>query len=160
VNAVSALLWGFCATVVLTTLMEASQGLGFSRMSIPLMLGSAFTPDRHRANLLGFALHMVNGVLLAFLYALIFESRRSATWWLGGAVGLVQGLFVLAVLMPLLPSLHPRMASEDFGPNPTRQLEPPGFLALNYGRRTPLVTLLAHLLYGAILGGFYTMSGK
>jgi hypothetical protein len=36
-------------------------------------------------------------------------------------------------------------------------LQPPGFLALNYGRRTPLVTVAAHLLYGAILGAFYRL---
>ena len=33
-----------------------------------------------------------------------------------------------------------------------------GFLALNYGRRTPLVALLAHVIYGAILGAFYHLA--
>ena len=47
------------------------------------------------------------------------------------------------------------MASELRGPEPTKALEPPGFLALNYGRRTPLVTLVAHAVYGLILGAFY-----
>jgi hypothetical protein len=51
--------------------------------------------------------------------------------------------------------LHPRMASERQGPTPTRQLEPPGFLALNYGKRTPISVVLAHLLYGGLLGAFY-----
>ena len=49
------------------------------------------------------------------------------------------------------------MASEQHGPTPTRQLEPPGFLALNYGRRTPISVLVAHLVYGAILGAFYRL---
>ena len=70
-------------------------------------------------------------------------------------IGLVHASFVLAAAMPLLPSMHPRMASEQQGPTPTRQLEPPGFLALNYGRRTPASVALAHVLYGAILGAFY-----
>ena len=35
-----------------------------------------------------------------------------------------------------------------------RQLEPPGFMGLNYGRGTPLTTLLGQILYGATLGGF------
>src|SRR5581483_11955741 len=72
----------------------------------------------------------------------------------GAAIGLVHSLFVLAAALPVLPALHPRMASEQSGPTPTRQLEPPGFLALNYGYRTPLSVVLAHLLYGAILGLF------
>jgi hypothetical protein len=61
--------------------------------------------------------------------------------------------------MPLLPGLHPRMASEHRGPEPTRLLEPPGFLALHYGRRTPVVAVLAHVLYGIILGAFYRIAG-
>jgi hypothetical protein len=151
-------LGGFLATIVLTTLSAAGQGLGFSRMSMPLLLGSVFTGNRHRANLIGFVLHFVAGWAFATLYALIFEQLRLATWWLGALIALGQASFLLVCLMPLLPWLHPRMASEDRGPNPTRQLEPPGFLALNYGRRTPLVTIAAHLAYGAVLGSFYVLS--
>jgi hypothetical protein len=58
-------------------------------------------------------------------------------------------------VLPLLPGAHPRMASDFTGPQPTSALEPPGFMALNYGRRTPIVTLLAHMVYGAIRGHFY-----
>lgn len=154
-NVPGALLWGFVATVVLTTLMSAARGVGLSRMSIPFMLGTMVTPDRDRAPFVGFLLHMVVGWMFAFVYVLGFESLGRATWWLGAGAGLVHGLAVLVAIMPLLPGLHPRMASERRGPEPTRALEPPGFLALNYGRRTPLVTLVAHVVYGAILGGFY-----
>jgi hypothetical protein len=34
-NVGSAVLWGFVGTVVLTSLMSGSQGLGLTRMSIP-----------------------------------------------------------------------------------------------------------------------------
>jgi hypothetical protein len=37
-------------------------------------------------------------------------------------------------------------------------LEPPGFLLVNYGRQTALVTLLAHIAYGAIVGGFVSLA--
>jgi hypothetical protein len=47
------------------------------------------------------------------------------------------------------------MVSDFRGPQPTRLLEPPGFLATNYGRGTPVVTFIAHAAYGAILGAFY-----
>jgi hypothetical protein len=148
-------LWGFVGTIVLTTLLSGSQGLGLTRMSLPYMLGTMFTPDRDLAKIIGTLFHLFNGWWLAFIYAAAFHSWGVATWWSGAGVGLVHGLFVLVVVMPLLPGLHPRMASEQRGPTPTRQLEPPGFLALHYGRRTPLVTLVAHVVYGAILGTFY-----
>jgi hypothetical protein len=37
-------------------------------------------------------------------------------------------------------------------------LEPPGFLMLNYGRSTPIVSLIAHVLYGTIVGGFVALA--
>lgn len=154
-NLPDVLLWGFVGTVVLTTIMAASQGLGLSRMSIPFMLGTMFTPDRAKARWLGFLVHLMNGWLFALIYALAFENWGRATPWLGAGIGLVHASFVLAAGMPVLPGLHPRMASEERGPEPTRQLQPPGFLALNYGYRTPVVTVIAHLAYGAVLGGFY-----
>jgi hypothetical protein len=154
-SAGSVLLWGFVATIVLTTIMAAAQGLGFSRMSMPYSVGTMFTRDRARAGIVGFGAHLVTGWLFAIVYALAFESWGRATWWLGASIGLVHGLAVLVALMPVLPGFHPRMANEARGPEPTRSLEPPGFMALNYGRRTPLVTIAAHVAYGAVLGAFY-----
>jgi len=160
INVASMLLWGFVATVVLSTLMSAAQGLGLSRMSLPMMLGTMFTADRRRALLIGFGLHFANGWVIAFLYAWIFEDWRVATWWAGAGIGIAHALTVLVALMPVLSTIHPRMASESRGPEPTRGLEPPGFMALNYGRQTPLITLLAHALYGGILGHFYRLAGS
>ena len=63
--------------------------------------------------------------------------------------------FVLAAGLPTLPGMHPRMASEARGPTVVRVLEPPGFFGLNYGYRTPLSIVIAHLAFGLILGTFY-----
>jgi hypothetical protein len=63
----------------------------------------------------------------------------------------MQDLFDRYVLRRL-PWLFPKR------PTPARQFEPPGFLALNYGRRTPISVLLAHLIYGAIIGTFYQLA--
>jgi hypothetical protein len=148
-------LWGFVGTVVLTSVLAACQELGLTRINLPFMLGTMVTADRDRAKVAGFAMHVINGWLFAALYAAAFRSWRRATWWLGALIGLVHALFVLTVAMPMLPGLHPRMASEQRGPTPTRQLAPPGFMARNYGQRTPASVILAHLLFGAILGAFY-----
>jgi hypothetical protein len=156
-NGPSILLWGFVATVVMSTIMAASQHLGYTRMSLPFLLGTMVTPNRDRALLLGLLVHIMDGWLFAVLYALAFESWDRASWWLGAGIGLVHAAFVLVVAMPMIPAMHPRMVSEYFGPEPNRQLQPPGVLALNYGRRTPVVTLVSHLVYGAILGAFYEL---
>jgi uncharacterized membrane protein YagU involved in acid resistance len=151
------LLWGFVATVVLTSLMSASQGLGFTRMNLPYMLGTMFTPSRDRAKLVGFCLHLVNGWFFSLIYVAAFQLWGGATWWRGALTGFVHASFVLTAGMWLLPGLHPRMASEQQGPTLMRQLEPPGFLALNYGYETPISVIVAHVAFGIILGGFYKL---
>lgn len=159
-NLPSVLLWGFAATIVLTTLMAGSQRVGYTRMSIPFLLGTMVTPHRDRAMIVGLLMHVMNGWLFALPYAWAFESWQQATWWLGTAIGVMHALFVLAAAMPVMPGLHPRMVSEYFSPTPNRQLQPPGFFALNYGRRTPVVTIVAHAAYGAILGAFYRLASS
>ena len=156
-NLGSWLLWGFVATAVLTTVLAGSQGLGLSRMNIPYLLGTLATPDRDRAKLLGVGIHFVNGWLFSLVYVAAFHAWGMATWWLGAITGLVHAGFVLAVGLPALPALHPRMASEQHGPTVVRQLEPPGFLGLHYGYQTPVTVVVAHVLFGAILGGFYSL---
>jgi len=149
------LLWGFAATIVLTTIMSASQGLGLTRMSLPYMLGTVVTPDRDRATLIGFLIHLADGWLFSLLYVGAFIAWGGPTWWKGALIGLVHALFVLTAGVTILPGLHPRMAGEQRGPTVVRQLEPPGFLALHYGVQTPVFMLAAHVIFGVILGAFY-----
>jgi len=153
----SVFFWGFVATVAMTSLLTIGQSLRLTRMSLPLLLGTFVTGDWDRALVYGSGLHFAIGWVFAVLYAVTFETWGRVAWWLGALVGLVHGTFVLAVLMPLLPSMHPRIASEHGAPDSPAMLEPPGFLALNYGPRTPLITLAAHLVYGAVLGMFYRL---
>lgn len=148
------LLWGFCATLALTTLLAFGQGLKLTRMNLPFVLGSMLTPYRDLAKAIGFFVHLAVGWAFALLYVAIFDAW-GAGMWRGALLGVVHACVVLVVLLPMLPGIHPRMASEQAGPTAKRQLEPPGFLALHYGRRTPLSVLVTHAIYGAILGGFY-----
>lgn len=149
------LLWGFIANILLTIASAGSQGLGLTRMNLSYVLGTIFTPDRDKAKLYGFFAHLGFGWAFSLIYVLIFQSIGAAGWWRGALIGIVHALFVLIVVTALLPGLHPRMANEQHGPEASNMLEPPGFLALHYGRRTPLTVLLSHAIFGAILGAFY-----
>ncbi len=155
-NLDAVLLWGLVATAVMTTVLQGSQGLGLSRLSLPFLFGTFVTADRGRAVLAGSLMYMAGGWAFAVLYFFIFASLGVATWWAGAALGALHGLFLL-VMLPAVAQLHPRIASEYDAPALEPKLEPPGFLGLNYGSRTPLTTLVAQALYGAILGGFLPM---
>jgi hypothetical protein len=145
-------LWGLVATTAMTSILQASQGLGLSRISITFLLGSLLSGERDRATVIGFALYLLGGWAFAFVYFAFFNSIGISTWWFGAMVGFVHGLFLLVCAMPVLPYIHPRMASEHHGVTAMRLLEPPGFMAMNYGYQTPLVVLTAQVVYGAVLG--------
>lgn len=153
----SILIWGGIATAVMTAMMSAAQEFGWSRLGLPYLLGAAFTASRSRARVVGFAVHFLNGWVFAFLYAVVFEDLARTGWWLGALLGLLHAVLLLLLAVPLIPTIHPRMAGRSSGPTPTRWLQPPGFLALNYGRQTPLVVVASHLAYGMIIGGFYEL---
>ena len=145
-------LWSVFGSIVFTTMLAASQGFGFTRMNIPYLLGTMVTPDRDRARIYGVLMHFAIGLVISYLYLFAFHASHGATWWKGLAFGAVQGAFFLTFGVTLLPGLHPRMASEHEGPTVVRQLEPPGFLGLNYGTRTPISIMVAHLVWGTLLG--------
>ncbi len=149
------LIAGFAGTVVLTTVQGIAQGLRLTRMSFPLLIGTMFTENRERARVYGALVHFANGMLFSYVYVLVFDTLRSANWWIGLIVGLIHALFLLTVMLPIMPSIHPRLASEHHGPTATRYFEPPGFMGLNYGIQTPAATLISHAAFGAVLGTLY-----
>lgn len=155
-----AVVGGFVGTLVLTTVLRAASELGLTRMDIPFLLGTAITADRVRAKAAGYALHFVFGLLFALAYDGAFVVLDHAGILLGALFGLVHALFAATALVNvLLPVVHPRMGTGFDAAGAAPLLEPPGFLLLNYGRETPLVTVVAHLAYGAIVGGFVAAAG-
>jgi uncharacterized membrane protein YagU involved in acid resistance len=149
------LLAGAAGTLVLTTLEAGAQQLHLTRMSLPYLLGAMFTPDRDRAKVVGFVAHLFNGQLLALAYIAIFNALGKSGAITGALLGAIHSAVVLLVVVPLLPSIHPRMASPHQGPTDVRQLEPPGPLGLNYGITTPLMVLVAHVAFGVVVGALY-----
>jgi hypothetical protein len=146
------LLWGLIATAAMSGIQFGAQYLGYSRLSLPFLIGTMFTGERAAANVAGVVFYLLGGWLFAFIYYFIFASLGRGGWLPGMLLGLAHGVILLVALLPLLPYMHPRMASEYEAPSYRRRLQPPGCLARNYGYRTPLATLVAQAVYGAILG--------
>jgi hypothetical protein len=154
-----ALVGGLIGTVVLTTVLRAASELGLTRIDLPFLLGSAVTADRVRAKAAGYLLHFVFGLLFALAYGAIFVVAGRSGLVFGALLGLLHGLFAGSALVNvLLPVVHPRMGTGFDAAGSTPLLEPPGFMLRNYGRGTPLVTILGHVAYGAIVGGLAALS--
>jgi hypothetical protein len=155
-----ALVGGFLGTVVLTTILRGASELGWTRMDLPFLLGTAMSADRVRAKVIGYALHFVFGLLFAGGYYTVFVISDRSGVVLGALLGLVHALFAgTALVSILLPAVHPRMGTGFDAAGSAPLLEPPGFMLINYGRQTPLATIVSHIAYGAIVGGFSSLAG-
>jgi len=151
---------GFVGTLLLTTGLVAASELRLTRVDLPFLLGTMLVADRTRAKALGYLLHFVAGLIFALIYYAVFTAIDESGWLLGGMFGALHGTFAATALVGmLLPVVHPRMGTSDTAADSSPLLEPPGFLMLNYGRSTPLVTVLVHVIYGTIVGGFVSLSG-
>lgn len=154
----SAIAGGFIGTLVLTTIVRAAGEMGLTRMDLAFLLGTIVTENRRKAKAIGYLFHFLLGLAFALMYVAFFEIVGRSSWWVGALLGALQALFVSTVLVnELLPVVHPRMATTDTAANQYALIEPPGFLMRNYGRNTFLVTLVAHIAYGAIIGALVSV---
>jgi hypothetical protein len=148
--------WGFVASAAMATLLEGAQLAGYTRMSMPFLFGAFFSGDRRNAIILGYTLYLIGGWAFAFLYALCLQTLQVHSiadgCLVGSIIGVAHGTFLIAAFLPLLPYIHPRLATDYDGADALARLEPPGAFALNYGWATPLSTVLAQTLFGVIFG--------
>src|ERR1044072_4811584 len=137
---------GIVGTLVLTTGLRAANELGFTRVDLPFLLGTAVTSDRARAKALGYLMHLAAGEVFAVVYFAIFTAIGTGGWVLGALFGLLHGIVsATALVNVLLPAVHPRMGSPLSAAGSSPLLEPPGFLMRNYGSRTTIEALVTHL---------------
>jgi len=149
---VSELAGGFMGTMVLTTVLRGASEIGWTRMDLAFLLGTAVTENRRKAKAIGYLFHFALGIAFAVIYGVLFATIDYSSWWLGALLGALQAFFVSTVLVNvLLPVVHPRMGTPETAANEIALVEPPGFLMLNYGRNTFLINLAAHVAYGAIV---------
>ena len=154
-----ALVGGLLGTVLLTTALRAAGELGLTRMDLPFLLGTAVTADRVRAKLLGYAVHFIFGLVFAVGYWAVFSVTGRSGVVFGALLGLAHALFAgTALVNVILPAVHPRMGTGFDAAGSSALLEPPGFMLVNYGRRTMLAMIVAHLAYGAVVGEFSALA--
>jgi hypothetical protein len=149
----SAIGGGLLGTLVLTTIVRAATELGLTRMDLALLLGTTVSENRRKARAVGYAIHFIIGPLFALAYAGLFVALGQRSWLLGAIFGALHAVFMGTVIANvLLPLVHPRIATPETAANDVSLIEPPGFLMLNYGRNTFVISLLAHIAFGAIVG--------
>ena len=90
--------WSLLGSAVMATLLEGAQLLGFSRMSLPFLMGTVVTDGRRQAMITGYVVYLFGGWLFGVLYALVLGSFAGVpywpTCWAGCAWRLLHGAFL------------------------------------------------------------------
>ncbi|HET9982635.1 MAG TPA: hypothetical protein VFQ38_03575 [Longimicrobiales bacterium] len=142
------LLWsGLAATLLMSWLFAAAYWAGITALQPGRLFGCSLLPHAPApiATAAGRLLHFGFGVAVFPLgYALAFA-------WIGAAEA-ANGL--------LLGAAHGALVAAAVGlVPPERRCVAPGPFGIRLGPATPLVIVLAHMAYGALLGYVYVVPG-
>lgn len=169
---IAALVAGFVATVVMDVLMTMAKGMGVTRMPpMSLITGSMMAGSRGAAWAMGAMAHFIimGAVVFGFIYAALFMAlgiQAAAAWWVGALIGLVHGLLVGGMAMPMMPAMHPRMERQTAGTGGSQtvsdhggglRLSAPGLMGKDWGGMTPMGVVVGHVVYGVVLGLVYAV---
>lgn len=149
ISVIGIIVAGLIAAIVFSGFTAFARWMGMTTMSIEKTLGTMFG-DGAVATGIGTVLHLTAGVGFALVYAVIFQSLGIVSgWFAGGVIGLVHGLVVGALVMPMVGAVHPAVHAG--------KMTAPGFFAVNRGQMTPVGLIVAHIVFGTVLGGVYFM---
>lgn len=160
-----ALLAGLTGTIAMTLLMRMSIAMGMTNMPpMPLIQGAMATDDPDTAKKIGMFTHVIvmGTVVFGLIYAALFAALGTAGWLTGLIIGAIHGV-VAGAFMKMMGQTHPRMEPiANFTGDTTWRHEEgrlriakPGLFAINYGGATPMGLLMAHAVYGLVLGAVY-----
>jgi hypothetical protein len=132
------MLAGLIATIVLSLLMVLKAMMGLMpQLDLPKMLaGMMGSPD---TPIIGWIMHFAIGIVVYGIAIAVLDAKLPGTGRVGhGAmVGVIGWLIMMVVLMPMAGA---------------------GFFGMNMGVMAPLMTLVLHLIFGAVLGWVYGRS--
>lgn len=132
-NIVKGLIAGFAATVVLSLLMVMKSAMGLMPeldviSMLSAMMGSGVA--------MGWIAHfMIGAVIWGGLFALLAPSLPGDSLWLKGIIfGVGAWLLMMVAVMPMAGA---------------------GLFGMKFGMVAPVMTLMLHVIFGAVLGGVY-----
>jgi len=134
-NIAKGILAGLAATVVLTLMMLAKGAMGLMPALDPVgmiaeMMGVSAT--------IAWGVHfMIGAVIWGGAFALLEQNLPGGDFWVKGVVlGVGAWLIMMVAMMPMAGA---------------------GFFGMQLGIMAPVLTLVMHLVFGAVLGGVYGM---
>jgi uncharacterized membrane protein YagU involved in acid resistance len=132
INAVRVIFAGLVGALSMALASYVFNAMGVPMVDFGRLIATKMLGYHSHGTRLGFAMHLVNGVLLALLYAVLVAQWLPGTPWMKGIIyGILLWLGMMLVVLPALGD---------------------GVLGLKTSRAVAPSALAAHLLYGLSLG--------
>ena len=131
----SILLGGMAGTMVMTIFLLIPRWMGWGKMDVIRAVGALMTRRREHVFWSGLILHLLTGILFAYLYGgFLYLSHIPFNALSGLFLGCLHGSIVMMLVCIVIMEHHPIAAYHE------------------KGLETGLAQLLAHMLYGLTLG--------
>lgn len=132
-NILKGIIAGFAATVVLSLLMVMKSLMGLMpELDVIAMLSGMMGSSLA----MGWMAHfMIGAVVWGTLFALIAPALPGDSLWLKGIIfGVIAWLLMMVAIMPMAGA---------------------GLFGMKLGMAAPIMTLMLHVIFGAVLGGVH-----
>ena len=131
----SPLFGGLLGTLIMTIALLLPNWLGFGRVDVIRAVGALVTRRAHGAFVPGLMLHLFSGIIFAYIYQLILSlSHIPLNAMTGLMMGSLHGAIVMLLVSIAIMEHHPISYYHTRGP------------------MTGFAQLLAHMLYGVVVG--------
>lgn len=146
-----AIVWGAVGALAMSIVWAMGRAMEMTRLSMSALLGSMLAePDTTEARSVGMGLHLIVGALLGVAWVYTMALFNWAATWLSG---MLWGGFISLLALLMISSIgvvHPKIRDG--------REEDPGTAGENLGKMTPFAIVVAHLVFGLVLGGMYQLA--
>ena len=109
--------------------------LGIGKVDVIPAVGALITGKIENAFSVGYIIHFISGILFAYVYwAIILAMKLPVVWLTFALAGFIHGIIVMLLVCIAIMEHHPIARYHERGP------------------MTGLSQLLAHILYGIVVG--------
>lgn len=135
ITALAPLVGGIVGTVVMSALLFFPRWFRIGNIDVIPAVGALVTGKVENAYAPGYFLHFASGIVFAYIYTgLLLVMKLPLTWWTYGMFGTIHGVIVMLLVCIVIMEHHPIARYHERGP------------------MTGLAQLLAHIVYGVVLG--------
>lgn len=129
------LIGGIVGTAAMTAFLLLPRWLGMGKVDVVPAVGALITGRTENTFVPGLIAHFLSGIVFAYIYwGMLLLMKLPVVWWAFAMAGVIHGIIVMLLVCIVVMEHHPVARYHE------------------RGSMTGLAQLMAHILYGLVLG--------